>query len=332
MKKLILISVLMAILIVPGVEAALVVQDFKCKGETTLTIENNEQFYCQAVILNNDPSSSVTTNEIVLDVSGNWAESNTYSGSGFSSTISAGGTTTATFEGIRTITPGNNHKFSDIDIDGTTHTEEVSSAKINAIVIKTLTLSSSSSSVATSSEFIVTANILSGGDFDATLTLTPSNCELKSGESASKSVSLAHNSELSRSWTITMGSSDCSLSLAATGPSDISLSDSASVTNPSPSTDDSSAAGSTGSGAAASGGAGAALSSEEETESESELPKLEETTPISEKSTLEKEIEKILGAPIGAFFGLGTTTTLALFSVLVIVIILIIAAKKRQRI
>ncbi len=202
--------------------AAVSVESFTCNGQSgTVVVENSATFSCQASIKNEDTQNSANIGSVTLLVNSNWAEQTSYTGTGFSTTITAGASTTATFSGIKSVTPGATNKFQSIQLDSSTDTL-VANTNVNAIIIKSITVSSSSSSIAQGSEFDVSATVIAGGDIGGvTLTWSGSGgCSLSSGHMASKSLgSLSHNTESTRTWRIAQGSSDCVNTITALGTS-----------------------------------------------------------------------------------------------------------------
>lgn len=241
MKKLLLLSALLALMLLPAAHAvSLTISSFKCNDAVSLSIENGANINCVARIQNNDGSNSASVTTVKLAVSGGWAEQSLYTKS-VSTTIPAGGSTDVTFEGIKSTTTGSNLKFSSIDIDGTQHAEEITSASVNSMAIKTVSATTSSSSVSTGSEFTVTPSVSVGGSFNSmSLAISASGCSLKSGESATKNKpeAMPDNTVWSPSpWTLVQGSgASCSITVTASGTTDavtLTKSKSVSVSNPS---------------------------------------------------------------------------------------------------
>ncbi|MBI3412807.1 MAG: PGF-pre-PGF domain-containing protein [Candidatus Aenigmarchaeota archaeon] len=256
MKGKILIGFLISVLLIPSAQAALQITAFTCNGQTgTVNIENGGTMVCQATV-NNPDNSAASISAVTLYPTGSWLEDSTYSASGFSTTVSAGTSTTAAFSGIRPTSSGLN-SFSSIFIDSVRDTF-VADTTVNVVDFKSLTTSSESSAT-TGSTVTIFANVLIGGNLDVTLSVSLSSCSLKSGETSSKNLgSLSHNAAGSASWQITMGSSTCSYTVTATGTKgavSISTSKSGSVTNPAASSDSGSSGSSSSSSSGGSGGA-----------------------------------------------------------------------------
>ncbi len=254
-----IIGTAIVLLFIQAADAALVIDSFSCNSQSsTVNVENGANMNCNAVILNNDPSASVTVNSVSLVVSGSWAEESSYTVA-INSAIGASQTKTVTFQNIKSVTPGNDNRFLHIDIDGNAHTEEVSSVSVNAVVIKVLSLSTSAGSVNSNTDFTATASATAGGSFtDVTVALGLSGCSLASGETASKSLgALNNNAQASISWTVTQGTSaTCTLTATATGTASsvvVTKSKSATVSNPNPSV---SSSGSSAAGGEGGGGGG----------------------------------------------------------------------------
>lgn len=202
--------------------AAVSVETFTCNGMSgTVVVENGATFSCQASIKNEDTQNSANIGSVSLLVDGNWAERTSYTGSDFSTTLTAGASTTATFSGMKVVSPGATNKFQSIQIDSASDTT-VANTNVNVIVIKSLTVSASASSATQSSEFDVSATAVAGGDLgSATLTWSGSGgCAVSSGYTATKNVgSLPHNAETTGTWRIIQGSSDCINTITASGAS-----------------------------------------------------------------------------------------------------------------
>ncbi|MBI4170419.1 MAG: PGF-pre-PGF domain-containing protein [Candidatus Aenigmarchaeota archaeon] len=257
--KIIGITILLTLsLLAAAGNAALSIETFTCNSQSgTAVVENGATFSCQASIKNEDTQSSANLASVTLLVDGNWAEQTSYTGTGFGTSISAGASTTATFSGIRGVSPGATNKFQSIQLDSSTDTF-VTNTNVNVITIKSLTVSSSSSSVASGGEFDVSATVIAGGDLGSvTLTWSGSGgCSLASGHTAAKSAgALSHNTEATRSWRVTQSSSDCVNTVTASGTaSSVTTTKSKSVTVTS--TGSSGSTGSTSGGGGGGGGAG----------------------------------------------------------------------------
>ncbi|MBI5393627.1 hypothetical protein HZA96_07210 [Candidatus Woesearchaeota archaeon] len=195
-------------------QAALRVQSgsFSCTGQAGVVL--GETFSCQATNENPDgDAASITT--VTLNVNGNWLEQTSYAGSGFSSTVSAnGGTTTATFSGLRSTSSGGENAFSNVRIDSVTDTT-ITGVTVNVIDIQALNTITSVSSANRNAVFTVTAALTAGGSVDASLRF--SGCTLDTGDSTTKNLgSLSHNAQGSASWYVVMGTSSCSYTITGT--------------------------------------------------------------------------------------------------------------------
>ncbi len=214
--------VLALFLLVATAHAAVSIESFTCNGMSgTVVVENGETFSCQASIKNEDTQNSANIGSISLLVNGNWAETTSYTGAGFSTTLGAGASTTATFSGIKGVAPGATNKFQSVQIDSSSDTF-VTNTNVNVVVIKTLAVTTSTSSVAQGSEFDVSATMIAGGDLGSvTLTWSGSGgCAVSSGHTAAKDVgALSHNAETTRQWRIIQGSSNCINTITASGTS-----------------------------------------------------------------------------------------------------------------
>ena len=220
--KINIFALLVAILLSPLAYASMSIETFTCNGMSgTVVVENGATFSCQASIKNEDTQNPANLGSVALLVEGSWAEKTSYTGTGFSSTLGAGASTTADFAGIKAVTPAATNKFQSIQLDNSADTF-VTNTNVNVITVKSLTVTASSSSEAQGTEFSVEAAVIAGGDLGSvTLTWSGSGgCSLSSGHSASKEVgSLSHNTEATRSWKIVQGSADCVNTVTASGTS-----------------------------------------------------------------------------------------------------------------
>lgn len=261
----ILFMMALALFSVPLTYAAVSVESFTCNGMSgTVVVENGATFSCQASIKNEDTQNSANIGSVSLLVDGSWAEKTSYTGSDFSTSLGASASATATFSGMKAVSPGATHKFQSIQIDSASDTT-VTNTNVNVIVIKSVTATASSSSVAQGSEFDVSATAVAGGDLgSATLTWSGSGgCAVSSGHAAAKDVgSMSHNAETTATWRIIQGSAECVSTITASGTSSSvtttkSKSATVSVTAGSSSSSSSSSSGGGGGG----GGGGSASSS-----------------------------------------------------------------------
>ena len=257
MKKIVII---LFFLFVSIANATVSVESFTCNGMSgTVVVENGDTFSCQATIKNEDTQNSANIGSVSLLVSGSWAEATSYSGTSFSSTLGASASTTATFSSIKGVTPGATNKFQAILIDSSSDTF-VTDTNVNVVTIKTLSVSTSASSVEEGSEFDVSATFIAGGDLgSASFTWSGTGgCTVSSGHTATKDVgALSHNAEVSRSWTILQGASDCVNTITASGTSSsVTVTKSKSATVTEPNADSSSSGSSTTTSGGGSGGGG----------------------------------------------------------------------------
>lgn len=276
-----LVFSLVFLFLLPVASAAIVVDSFSCNSQTTTaSVENGEAMNCNAVLLNNDLQNAVSVNQVSLAVSGGWAEQSSYTVS-LNTNIGAGQSKSVGFQNIRSTTPGSSHKFLHIDIDGTAHTEQVDSLSVNAVALKSLSLTSSASSVTTGGSFDVTSTVIVGGSYtDVTLTLSLSGCSFGSNELAGKSIgAMNNNAQATRSWTLTQGSTtSCSVTVSAAGTATPVLSTktkTVSVANPTgsdPASSGSASGGSGGAGGSSNNATNATVSPSAPTTSPSSLP------------------------------------------------------------
>ncbi len=217
-----MIVALLALSLLPlAARAALQVTTFTCNSESgTITVENQGSLTCEAAIQNTG-SSTETLNSVSLYTSGSWANAASFAGSGFSSSIAAGATTTASFTGITPTTSGV-HQFSSILMDTTSDTT-AASAQVNVISIKNLELSASSQK-ALGSAFTVTASITAGGNLGAVtanLSIPSSECvitgDLKSQQNDMGAIN--NNAVTSTSWTLVQGNDSCWFNVSVAGVS-----------------------------------------------------------------------------------------------------------------
>lgn len=264
-KKLWLATLLVAFaLSLNAASAALEITSFSCNGQgNPAVVESGSAMNCVATITNTDSQNSAPIGTATLGVSGGWAEQTSYAVV-VSDSVLAGGSKAVTFQSIRSITPGDTHAFSDVNIDGSAHTETVSSYRVNALAIKSLTATSSVSSASTGSTFDISSTVRAGGNFlGMTLSISLSGgCSLGSGQSASKSMgALSNNAQTSTSWTVTQGSSDCAATVTATGtssPVTVTSTKPVTVANPSGGGATTTATAASAGGASGAGGAGGA--------------------------------------------------------------------------
>lgn len=236
MNRNVLPMVVMALVFISlcsSVLADLEILSFSCNSMSpTTNVETADNMVCEAVIKNTDSQNSAGVSSVSLYTTGGWANAESYAGTGFSSTISAGASTTASFSNVIANVPGDSHKFLYIDIDSSAYTEKVIDLTVNSMTFKTMTVTPSVSSLASGSEFDVNAYIMAGGSVSsASMTISLSGgCSLSSGESATKSIgSVSNNVEVSKSWKVTQGGSTCSVTVDASGiSSPVTLSKSAS--------------------------------------------------------------------------------------------------------
>ena len=93
-RSMILLMLIIFCMTTTFVQAALRIQtgSFSCSGQAG--IELGDTFSCQATIENPDVGIASITS-ITLNVNGNWLEQTSYTGSGFSTTVSGSGGTTS---------------------------------------------------------------------------------------------------------------------------------------------------------------------------------------------------------------------------------------------
>jgi len=214
-----LIILIGLILATETVYAALTVQSFSCNSQSgTIVVEAGGKLNCEAS-LKNTGSSTATLSSASLLTDGTWAESGSYTGVGFTSTLAAGASTTATFGNIVPTTPGI-HAFNYLKLGSVTDSYP-SSTSVNVISIKNLVVNSPPNASA-GDEITISASITSGGNAEITLTIEPSNCTLKLGESASRNLGVvSDNTVKSASWKLIVGSGTCSYTIRASGSSGI---------------------------------------------------------------------------------------------------------------
>ena len=291
----------------PLAQAALVIDSFSCNSQTTTTsVESGEAMSCTAAILNNDLQNAASANQVSLVPSGSWAEQSSYAVS-LNTNIGAGQSKTVTFSNIRSTTPGDTHKFLHIDIDGTAHTEAVESLSVNAVSLKSVSFSSTASSVSTSGTFDLSTTVITGGSYaDVTVSVSLSGCSFRNNDISSKSIgSMGNNAQATRSWAVTQGSSSCTATLTATGtstPVTSTKTKTATVSNPSAGSD-------TGSSSSSSGGGGGGGGSNATTANQTTAPVASQpqaTVPTAEApaaspiETIAREVSKFIEAVTSA--------------------------------
>lgn len=210
-------GMLVAMILSMTVSAALTVQSFSCNSQSgVVTVEAGGTLTCEASI-KNAGSATASVSSITLLTDGVWAESTSYSGLGFTSSLSAGAATTATFGNIRPTTTGL-HSFNYIKIDSMTDNTP-SSTTVNVIALKNMVLNAPVNA-SEGDEITVSSSVTSGGNMQITLTLETQNCTLKTGESATRDLGVvADNIVKSASWKVIIGSGKCTYNVRAQGSS-----------------------------------------------------------------------------------------------------------------
>ncbi|MBI2579718.1 MAG: PGF-pre-PGF domain-containing protein [Candidatus Aenigmarchaeota archaeon] len=213
-----MITILFVLAVAAAGFAALNVESFTCNGQSgTVVVETDTTMVCQASIKNGDSQNSAGLNSAKLLVNGVWADATSYTGGGFGTSISAGSSTTATFTGVKAVSPGPSNKFQSILLDDYTDTF-VSDTTINVMAVKSLTAATSASSATEGQQFTVDSTMIVGGDpSSATLAASLSGgCSLAAGEAQTKSLGdLSNNDVVSRSWQVVQGSSNCNIVVTA---------------------------------------------------------------------------------------------------------------------
>ncbi|MBI2133082.1 PGF-pre-PGF domain-containing protein [Candidatus Woesearchaeota archaeon] len=224
-----------------GAMAVLQVTAFSCSGETgTVNIAVGDNLNCQATIYNPD-TSSTSLSTVTLRVEGSWAESVSYTGSGFSTTINNGASTTASFSDIRSTSSGVN-QFSSILLDSVSDTY-VADTTINVIDIKSLTNTTNVTWAREGGVFEVSANVVAGGNnvnIDLNISTNSTTPEAKgfpvtAGETRCSLLNLTNSGSAGNAtqnlgtlndgnsasnpqkWMIVMGSTDCNFTITAKG-------------------------------------------------------------------------------------------------------------------
>ncbi len=258
-----LITILFAAALAAAGFASLSVESFTCNSQSgTVVAETGATLVCQASVKNGDSQNSAAFNSAKLLVSGVWTDATSYTGGGFDTTISAGGSTTATFTGISAVSPGPTNKFQAILLDDATDTF-VADTTVNVLAVKSITAASTLSSATEGQQFRVDSTVIVGGDpSSATLSVSLSGCSLASGETATKSIGdVSNNDVISRSWQMIQGSSNCQItvtgSLIASSVT-VQRTTTATVTNPNVGSSGSSSSSSSSSSGGGGGGAASA--------------------------------------------------------------------------
>ncbi len=242
---------------------ALQVTAFSCNGESgTANVPNNLAFTCTATV-NNPDSSTASLSSAKLYIDGSWA-AQSYDGSGFSTSLATGASTTAVFADVTATTPGS-HKFSYVLLDGVSDTF-VTDAVVNVMDIRISRVRANATTAGNNEPITVIADVSAGGAMSITIAIDVSGCTLATGEQASKSVgSLSQGAQTSVSWKVMMGSSDCSYTVSVTGTGSGKVTDDVSGSVQSTSDGSSSPTQTTsgsGGGGGGGGGGGASLTSE----------------------------------------------------------------------
>ncbi|MFH0860015.1 MAG: lamin tail domain-containing protein [Candidatus Altiarchaeota archaeon] len=211
------IAGLVLVLLTGLVSAAFTVQSFSCNSQSgTIVVESSGTLNCQATIKNTGSSSS-NLSDVSLVLDGIWAESTSYTGLGFGSSVGAGATTTATFGNIKPITSGL-HGFNYVRIGSVTDNYP-SSMVVNVLTVKNMVLNVPDNATY-GDEFTVSSSVTSGGTAAITLTLTVNDCALAAGETAAKALgTVSDNTVKSTSWRVVMGAGECSFNVSASSSS-----------------------------------------------------------------------------------------------------------------
>jgi hypothetical protein len=206
--------ILLTALALPA-SAALTVQSFSCNSQSgTIVVEAGGKLNCEASIKNTG-SSTATVSSVSLLTDGTWAESGSYTGVGFSSSLAAGAGTTATFGNIVPTTPGL-HTFNYLKLGSVTDSYPASTT-VNVVSIKNIVINAPANA-SQGDEITVSSSVTSGGNMEITLTITPSNCTLTAGETASRNLGVvSDNTVKSASWKLIVGSGTCSYTVRAQG-------------------------------------------------------------------------------------------------------------------
>ena len=196
--------------------SALSVDSFTCDAN----VEIGQPITCIATIKNTASQGSASISSVSLFIDGSWAEQSSYTGSGFSTTLSAGATTTATFSNMKAVSSGQNG-FDYIKI-GTLTDIKPADTKVNVVSIKILNATSSIEAISSGSEFTAYGIVTVGGKATVNLniSITSGACSLKSGEVSLKTIgSMADNLQGSKSWSIIQGADSCTYEIKATASS-----------------------------------------------------------------------------------------------------------------
>ncbi|MBI2173298.1 MAG: PGF-pre-PGF domain-containing protein [Candidatus Aenigmarchaeota archaeon] len=243
--------------------SALSVESFVCNSQSgTVVAESGGTLVCQASVKNGDSQNSAAFNSAKLLVSGVWTDATSYTGGGFDTTISAGGSTTATFTGIGTVSPGPANKFQAILLDDSTDTFAADTT-VNVLAVKSVTADATLSSATEGQQFRMDSTTIIGGDpSSATLAASLSGgCSLAAGETATKSIGdVSNNDVVSRSWQVLQGSSNCQITVTGSITASsvtVQRTATATVTNPDAGSSGSSSSSSTTSSGGGSGGGAA---------------------------------------------------------------------------
>ncbi|MBI2445529.1 hypothetical protein HYV43_04030 [Candidatus Micrarchaeota archaeon] len=187
--------------------AVLSVQDFSCNGGLP-NVQLGVPFNCVAVILNDDLQTDATLSSVTLSSLNGWTASTSYAGAFSGNSVPRGSTLSVTFSGIVASAPGSGKKFSDLLINGGSgNAAKLADATLNALSIKTTSVSTSSSTASLSSEFDVSVSLNLAGSANLTAEIALSGCTLSSGQAASQRFGIVSDSIQSTSWKVTQSSS-----------------------------------------------------------------------------------------------------------------------------
>lgn len=215
-KALMVLLLTVVVLSLPA-SGALTVQSFSCNSQSgTITVDLGGTLNCEAVVKNTG-NNQADLSSVSLITDGSWAEETTYTGIGFSSKVSGGGTTTASFGNIKPTQPGL-HAFNYVKMDSLIDNFP-SSSVVNVLSIKNLEIIAPENETE-GHEFTVSATVYSGGNQGLSLLLALTDCTLKSGQTTTQDLgSVSDNTLNSVSWRILAGLTNCNYLITATATS-----------------------------------------------------------------------------------------------------------------
>jgi len=214
MKTKILIIALIIVMMIPAVKAAatLEVTAFSCNPSE---VKLGSQFSCTATIQNTGDASGTLNTATLYPDANNWLEDATYPVTA-NTALSSGASASVTFSGMKGKKSGNNG-FSKIMIDDVSD-NFVADNNVRVNVIDIIVTASASAGSGTSGGSVdVVTQATAGGNADVVLSfsLSGTGCTIGSQSSTATSNEMTDGQSTSHTWTVTIGTANCSYSVSA---------------------------------------------------------------------------------------------------------------------